>query len=69
MREKSERLPTALFTLRLWHESLDCGRGEWRGEIKNLASGETRYFRHWNELVDLLPKLLDDSIGSEGEAR
>ncbi len=67
MSEISERPSSVLFTLRLWHESLGHGQGEWRGEMKNLVSGETRYFRHWNEIVELLPEMLVDSGGGEGE--
>ncbi len=53
--------PPALFTLRLWQEQLDAERSEWRGEIKNLATAETRYFRTWAEIAMLVPAMLDDA--------
>lgn len=67
MSEKSEGSPSVLFTLRFWYESLGEERGEWRGEVKNLDSGETRYFRQWDEIADLLPEMLVGSVGGEGE--
>ena len=58
MQEISRSPPTVLFTLRLWQELLDEQRSEWRGEVKNLATGEVRYFRHWEEIATLVPKML-----------
>lgn len=51
-----------LFTVRLWQEVVEGKRWEWRGEIKNTASGELRYFRDFHALVHLLPMLLVESI-------
>ncbi len=68
MSEQPERFTSELFTLRLWNEPLGRGQSEWRGEIKNLASGETRYFRYWDEVVDLLREMLPNSADGEGEA-
>jgi hypothetical protein len=51
-----------LFTLRLWQEVLDGEQCEWRGEVKNISTGELRYFRDWHALVHLLPKLLSEPI-------
>lgn len=64
-----DRLPTVLITLRLWAEPLDNHHHEWRGEIKNVATGEVRYFRRWEDLPHLVPSMLhdgayDDSPGS-----
>ena len=39
-----------LFTLRVWQEDLGDGQIEWRGQIKHVLSGETRYFRRCSEL-------------------
>ena len=44
MQEISRSPPTVLFTLRFWQEALDDTRSEWRGEVKNLSTGEVRYF-------------------------
>ncbi len=49
-----------LFTVRLWQETVDNGQLEWRGEVKNTTSGETRYFRDWHTLADLLPLMLEE---------
>jgi hypothetical protein len=65
--ETSEGPSSVLFTLRLWYESFGSGQGEWRGEIRNLASGETHYFRHWNEIADLIPGMLVNFAGDDGK--
>lgn len=49
-----------LFTLRLWQEVVDGEQWEWRGEVKNSATGATRYFRDFQYLSELLPLLLSD---------
>ena len=60
MKESSRSPPTELFTLRFWRESLDAQRSEWRGEVKNLSTGEARYFRHWEEIAALVQRMLDN---------
>ena len=60
MQEASRSPPTVLFTLRLWQEPLDESRTEWRGEIKNLASGEARYFRRWDEIPILISRMVEE---------
>jgi hypothetical protein len=58
--------PPPLFTIRLWHETGANGQVEWRGEVKNIISGEVRYFRDWITLALLLPRMLgDDTIGGD----
>ena len=47
------------YTLRLWPEVLDQMHWEWRGELKDLGTGEVRYFRSWSEIVELLAEMLD----------
>ncbi len=59
MPETSRSPPTVLFTLRLWREPLDEKRSEWRGEVKNLSTGEARYFRRWEEIAALVQRMLD----------
>jgi len=49
-----------IFTIRLWQEALSADLVEWRGEIKNVSSGEVRYFRNWSTLALLLPRMLDE---------
>ena len=60
MQETTRSPPTVLFTLRLWQESLGNERREWRGEIKNLSTQETRYFRMWEEIAVFIPQMLPD---------
>lgn len=50
---------TALFTIRLWFESLHPSLGEWRGEIKCVETKEVRYFREWEEIAGLIAEMLD----------
>jgi hypothetical protein len=47
-----------LFTVRVWSEKVDADRTEWRGQICNVGTGETRYFREWAALVTALRELL-----------
>jgi hypothetical protein len=47
-----------LFTLRLWAEEMGADQTEWRGEVRHVTSGETRYFRDWATLVTLLMAML-----------
>ncbi len=55
---------THLFTVRMWAEALDRERAEWRGQVRHVTSGETRYFRDWPALLaflrEMLPSLNDD---------
>jgi hypothetical protein len=60
-----------LFTLQLWQEAVSEGQYEWRGAIKNTSTGEVRYFREWEALVDLVPAMLQaagagDDTGDAG---
>jgi hypothetical protein len=54
MKGVSHSSPTIIFTLRLWNEPLGNGQSEWRGEIKNLSTGEVRYFRMGEEITVLV---------------
>ena len=60
MKENPRSPPTNIFTLRLWHEPLGQDSGEWRGEVKNISTGEVRYFRTWEEIAELVPEMLCD---------
>jgi hypothetical protein len=55
-----------LFTLSLWREDLGGGVSEWRGKIRHVPSGETRYFRDWPTLIAFLQEwgsAPDDGVG------
>ena len=58
MQEMPRPPPSVILTLRLWHEPLGNDQSEWRGEIKNLSTGEARYFRRWDEIAALARKMI-----------
>jgi len=60
MRDDYPRLlsESHLFAVRVWAERLDADRTEWRGQIRDVVTGETRYFREWTALVKVLVELL-----------
>lgn len=47
-------LTSYLFTVRVWREELEEGRFEWRGKVQHALSGETRYFRRWEDLIEFV---------------
>ena len=49
-----------LFMLRLWPEEFDAGQVEWRGQVRHVTSGRTRYFREWSTLLAFLQETLLD---------
>jgi len=49
-----------IFTLRLWQEPINDEQYEWRGELKNLATGEVRYIRLWAEIAQFIPAMLGE---------
>lgn len=52
--------PTHLFTVRIWLETLDDGRTEWRGKVQHVFSGKQHYFRDWTDLIEHLLSMLPD---------
>ncbi|MFZ1752438.1 MAG: hypothetical protein WAU10_01795 [Caldilineaceae bacterium] len=60
----TDRPHDPLYTLRLWPEVLDAEHWEWRGELKDLNTGEVRYFRRWSEVVELLVEMLGETTES-----
>lgn len=47
-----------IFSVRLWSENLGDGQREWRGQVRHMPSGETRYFREWAVLAEFLQEML-----------
>ena len=47
-----------LFTVKLWLEPLGDGQTEWRGQLRDVESGEIRYFRDLKALVAALQEML-----------
>lgn len=60
MQEASRAPPIVIFTLRLWLEAVSDEQSEWRGELKNLSTGEVRYIRLWEEVAQFIPIMLDE---------
>jgi hypothetical protein len=58
MDKAQEPSQARLFTVRLWREDLGAGQREWRGEVRDVVSGERRYFRDWPALIASLQALL-----------
>ena len=56
--DTSQQQHSHLFTVRLWAEELGDGRTEWRGQVQQVLSGETHYFRDWSTLIALLRAML-----------
>ncbi|MDA8335988.1 MAG: hypothetical protein M0Z41_13570 [Peptococcaceae bacterium] len=56
---------TELFTVRLWREMVNGDRGETRGEVRHVVSGETRYFGDRSVLEEFLRDML--SYGREAD--
>ena len=62
MQELPRSPPTVIFTLRLWREPINNEQSEWRGELKNLTTGEVRYIRLWEEVAQFIPAMLDETL-------
>jgi hypothetical protein len=50
-----------IFVVRTWTEDTGELRWDLRGMVRNIQSGETRYFRCWKELVAF--------VGAQAEAQ
>lgn len=55
---EAQRSRTDLFMVRVWLEDLGNGKTEWRGQVKQVMSGEVRYFREWSVLIMILQEML-----------
>lgn len=58
MNSKPDTLPSHLFTLRLWTEGVGDDPAGWRGQVRHVLSGETRYFRDWPTLISHLDEMV-----------
>ncbi|MBM3130508.1 MAG: hypothetical protein FJ009_18005 [Chloroflexi bacterium] len=52
-----------LFTIRVWLEEREDGKKEWRGQIRNVTTGNARYFRDWCALIAYLQQATAQSRG------
>lgn len=58
MTHKTSQQRSDLFTIRVWAEDLGAAQAEWRGKVQHVATGEARYFRSWQQLIDYLTATL-----------
>ena len=61
-----------VFNVRVWSEDLGGGCQEWRGRVYDVTNGETRYFREWAALVEIVSGSLADggagfTLAADGE--
>ncbi len=52
-----------LFTLRFWIVTTGDGQSEWRGRLQSVQTGQVRYFRDWDTLINHLSEMLLDIQG------
>lgn len=60
MTTRSRDVRSHFFTLRIWSEPLEDDRVEWRGKLKYVPDGDSRYFRGWDTLVHHLRDFLEE---------
>jgi hypothetical protein len=65
----TQRPRTHLFMVRVWLEDLGDGKTEWRGQLKYVMSGEVRYFREWQTLLDYLQAMPHSPAPTADETR
>jgi hypothetical protein len=69
MSESRQQRRSHLFTVRLWAEDIGEDQAEWRGKVQHVISGDTRYFRDWNNLIALLQMMVSQrESGQPGAA-
>ena len=59
--KKSRPLKPQLFSIFIWPEQTDQSEVSWRGQLKQLESGEINYFGDWDELVKQIQEQLNRS--------
>ncbi len=50
------------FILRVWHEELGVDCQEWRGQLRDVTTGEVHYFHGWPGLMTCLRNMLGDDV-------
>lgn len=65
MAKETSHPANQLFTVRFWLEGLGDGQREWRGRVQHIGTGETIYFRDWDELLKFFRNNLNGAIKSE----
>jgi hypothetical protein len=51
-----------LFTVRVWQDGIAGGKKEWRGQVRFVPSGDTRYFREWSTLMAFIESMLSEIV-------
>jgi hypothetical protein len=54
-----QRRRSHIFVVRTWTENRDDQPYELRGMVRDTQSGETRYFRCWEDLVAFVDRLAE----------
>jgi hypothetical protein len=58
------RYASQLFTIRVWQETADSAKPEWRGRLQHVPSGEVLYFRNWDTLINHIVSMLPGGEGA-----
>ncbi len=58
MNTEEKRIQSQFFTLRVWVEEMGDGRGEIRGQVKHITTGEVSYFREWSAMETFVKRRL-----------
>jgi hypothetical protein len=45
---------TATFIVRMWAEPTAGEAGDWRGQVEHVQTGEKRYFREMDKVLDFI---------------
>lgn len=62
MSSERSRPLSHLFTVRLWAEDLGVDQVQWHGQVTHVLSGEARFFREWQALLDFLARVREDAF-------
>ena len=52
--DMAAKLPSQLFTVRIWPEIVATGVVVWRGKVQHVPNGAWRYFQEWQALTAFL---------------
>jgi hypothetical protein len=61
--------PAHVFMIHLWLEPIEGERGEWRGKIQHIQSGEVEYFRGLENLTAVIEAGLQHKVDSRKSGR
>jgi hypothetical protein len=64
---KQRKRHSHIFVLRTWIEEIDESAFEWRAMVRNVQSGETRYFRSWEVFITFMDRHMTVEERREGQ--